>query len=269
MIHRIWLGSDPMPEEFVEYGETWRRHHPEWRMELWTDERLPELVNGAVLERSRNQSERSNVIRYELLGAQGGLYVDTDVECLRPIDDLVDGHDAFAATTVPGRVGSAVIGSVPGHPAMARAVELVGERVGVGKQTNATGPGFLTEVLTEFPDVTIFGSETFYPYTYKERHRRGEEFPAAYAVHHWARTWEEGADDLARRVERLEAKVARMRAQRDEARRGQADARARLTALEAGDARRTRRPVTRVRAALARVSGAVRRRPGVAPRTRT
>lgn len=265
VIHRIWLGPDPLPEELERYGETWAHHHPGWEMRLWTDDHLPELVNRDVLDSGRNHSERSNVIRYELLHGQGGLYVDTDVECLRPIDPLVEGLDAFAAYTVPGRVGSAVVGAVPGHPAMARAVELVGARVGTGKQTNATGPGFLTEVLAGFPDVTVFGPETFYPYSWKERHRAGEEFPDAYAVHHWAKTWEEGPEELRARLDHLEAKLAKAKAERDEARRREREARDRLAAARSASGPNGGGIGRRVRSAV----GAMRRRPtsGSGPRT--
>ena len=48
-----------------------------------------------------------------LLAQHGGVYVDTDVECRKPLDELLTGVEAFAALELPGRLGTAVIGSVP------------------------------------------------------------------------------------------------------------------------------------------------------------
>jgi mannosyltransferase OCH1-like enzyme len=177
-----------MPAEYVGYGETWRRHHPHWEMRLWTDADAPA---PAGVERARNLAERVDLVRYEILRRHGGVYVDTDVECLRPIDELLRGVLAFAAYEVPGRVCNAVLGAVPDHPAFARAVELAAETVGRGTYPEATATTFLTYVLERFEDVTLFGPERFYPELWDGTHNNGGEAP--YASHHWAKAWRAGA----------------------------------------------------------------------------
>jgi inositol phosphorylceramide mannosyltransferase catalytic subunit len=201
-----------MPEPFRRYGDTWRHHHPDWEMKLWTDDELPPLSYPDSFARGRNHSERSDVLRYELLRQFGGIYVDTDLECLRPVDPLLKGVTAFAAHYRAGRVGTSIMGSIPHHPVFERAVEGVRERVGRGRYPASTGPALLTEILADFPDVTIFGPETFYPYRWNERHRAHEAFPDAYAVHHWAVSGRElytpTPAHLTAEVERLRAKLA-------------------------------------------------------------
>lgn len=34
-IHRIWLGEAQMPPEYVRFGQSWSRHHPDWEMQDW------------------------------------------------------------------------------------------------------------------------------------------------------------------------------------------------------------------------------------------
>lgn len=51
------------------------------------------------------------------------------------------------------------------------------------------GPGFLTRIAMQTPNVTLFPPSVFYPYHWRETHRRLESFPQAYAVHHWQGTW--------------------------------------------------------------------------------
>lgn len=206
IIHRIWLGSAPMPAEFERYGETWRRHHRDWELRLWTDENMPKLRFPDALERARNHGERSDLLRYEILSRLGGVYVDTDMECRRPLDSLLDGVSAFAGRVRPGKLGNAIIGAAPGHPAIERMLSEATARVGTGHVSGATGPRLLTGVFGEAEDVTIFEPEVFYPF----HHRRspdGGDFPGAYAVHHVEASWktsEQLREDIRRLRDRLE-----------------------------------------------------------------
>jgi mannosyltransferase OCH1-like enzyme len=222
LIHRVWLGPDPLPEEFAHYGETWRRHHPEWEIRLWTDADLDELPLPDAFSRARDHVERSDVLRLELIRAIGGVYVDTDVECRRPIDPLLDGVTAFAAHQRPQSdiVNNAVMGAVPHHPAFEQAIEEIERTVGTGGVLDSTGPHFLTPILGGRPDVTIFGHEKFHPYYATEPHRRDEDFPEAYAVHHWSGHWKtrefyeaQSARHRAR-IRRLQARVGALKQKR-------------------------------------------------------
>lgn len=184
VIHRIWLGGGAMPEQYVEYGRTWERLHPGWTMRLWTDDDAP---MPAGIERARALSERADLVRYEVLRQHGGVYVDTDIECRRPIDDLLDGVVAFSAYEEPGRLCNALMGAVPGHPAMARLCELAAVTVGHGAYPQATATTFSTFVLERFDDVTLFAPDRFYSELWDGRVTTTDEPP--HAIHHWAKSW--------------------------------------------------------------------------------
>jgi inositol phosphorylceramide mannosyltransferase catalytic subunit len=211
IIHRVWLGSAEMPEEYVRFGESWREHHPDWEMWTWTDDKLPPLTHPDALERCRNFGEASDVLRYEALYRYGGIYVDTDVECRRSLEPLIADVSAFGAWQRPGVIGSAVVGSVAEHPAIAEVLRVVSEGAGSGPQVEATGPVALTRVLEHADDVKLFGPETFFPYDYWEipldpEVDAAEGAPDAYAIHHWHATWVT-REDLMRRTRKLMARV--------------------------------------------------------------
>ena len=231
VFHRIWLGPNPLPEEFEAYGETWRRHHPEWEMRLWTDEDLAGLQPPEPFDRARNLTERADVLRYELLRRFGGVYVDTDFECRAPLDGLIDGLEAFAGYQMPGSVCNALIGVAPGHPALEAAVARLPGRVGSVPFPDSTGPTFFTELLADFPEVMVFDPPVFYPYLWTELHRRDEEFPEAYAVHHWAESWR-SPEKLRARIEKLHGRLAKAERARESAERRTDDALARLEEAE-------------------------------------
>ena len=191
-LHRVWLGSAEMPEEVLRYGASWQEHHPGWELRLWTDADLRDLDLDAVANRARSASELSNAVRYEVLRRHGGVYVDTDVECRRPIEPLLRGIDAFAVLELPGRVGTAVLGAVPGHTVFERAAREARRTLGLGEHSaDANGPYFLSLVLEQQPGVAILGADTFYPFRWNQPERRNGQFPDAYGVHHFSETWKD------------------------------------------------------------------------------
>lgn len=208
ILHQVWVGPDPFPQELVGYRESWRRHHPEWEMRLWTEESLPrDLVRPEVYERLRNPAERSDIIRLEVLFRFGGVYVDTDMECLRPIDPLleedVDFFVAGARGVKGGRAHNAVIAAVSGHPVLERALRELRPVTEFGIDKRGTGPQFLNELLRDHPEVKICPPESFHPVTDVEREQ-------AYAVHHLTTLWKT-EDVWKQRVRNEQRKLAAAR----------------------------------------------------------
>ncbi len=237
VFHRVWVGHEPMPEEFVRFGETWARHHPGWEMRLWTEDNLPELRRREILEPHRMPAERADILRYEVVWRYGGVYVDTDMECLRPIDELIEGLDFFTAEQKPGRIALGIFGAAPGHPLLDRAIAEARfvhyERPGEEEaryDKYGTGTLAFQSVITDFPDAKVFPAHLFYP---------GDDVDGAYAKHYAARSWMSfDPEQRARRI--LEAEVAKWkeRFERAEKRRVRAEVRLERVTAERDEARR-------------------------------
>ena len=185
ILHQVWLGPNPLPDDFVAYRETWREHNPEWTLELWTEDHLPdELRRGEVYDRLRVPAERADILRLEVLWQFGGVYVDTDFECRRSLEPLLDGVDFFTAYLKPGRVNNAIIGATPRHRILERALTELMPAQTYKYDKEAAGPLFLDRLVKDYPEITIFEPELFYPATPGERER-------AVAIHHAARSWKD------------------------------------------------------------------------------
>ena len=188
ILHQVWVGPNPMPQEHLDYRESWRRHHPGWELRLWTEENLPtDLVRKEAYERLRNPAERSDIIRLEVLLRFGGIYVDTDVECLRSIEPLLEGVEFCTTYVKRGMLSNAFIGAKPGHPILERAVRELRPRTEYGVDREATGPVFLTKLIRQYPEVTIFPLGYFYASS-------PSQYERAYAINHVARSWLEPED---------------------------------------------------------------------------
>lgn len=202
-----------MPVEFEPYRESWRKHHPGWELRLWGEDNLPDgLRTSAVYERDREPVERADILRLELLWRFGGVYLDLDMECLRPLDPLIEGLDFFGTEIKPGRVTNTVIGAAPGHPVFDRALsELTLHEPGARFDKTRSGPLFFDRVVRRFTGIPTFPPELFYPSTPEQRRD-------AYAVHHAARLWKD-ADEWRAVALRFEAQLREARIALEEERR--------------------------------------------------
>ena len=119
VIHHIWLGS-ALPKQFAALRDTWRRHHPTWRHVLWGDAEAASfgMRNRAAFDRATNFGEKSDLLRYEVLNRYGGVYVDTDFECTRPLDELADSCGFFTGVSNTGtfELNNGLIGAAAAHP---------------------------------------------------------------------------------------------------------------------------------------------------------
>lgn len=106
IIHQMWYqGDSSLPAKYRRYQASWRQHHPDWSFRFWDGLALRDHVaNHQPWYREKYDNlasvqERLDVARYCLLGTLGGFYVDMDIECFRPIDTLLHGHDLVLSKT--------------------------------------------------------------------------------------------------------------------------------------------------------------------------
>lgn len=192
VFHQVWLGKEPMPDEFVRYRKSWTTHHPGWTVRLWRRDTMPALQNQELYDKSLKFPQKTDIARYELLYRYGGVYIDADFECFRNMEPLLHGVEAFAALEDREAIGISILGARSGHPAFRALIDRLASWVRAHPRDPInvqTGPIYATHVLKGRKDITLFGPELFYPYSWAERHRKGEHFPRAYAAHHWAGAW--------------------------------------------------------------------------------
>jgi hypothetical protein len=196
VFHRIWLGKPP-PLDVLHFGETWQEHHPDWEMKLWTEDTLPPLKNRELFEEASTFAGKADIARYEIVEQFGGVYLDTDFECLKNIEPLLAEVEAFAASEDGALVSNSILGATPHHGFFQAAVVALPQVFAATRgqpPTVQSGPVYLTALRGHLaasggPTVKVFPASLFYPYHWSEPYRRGEEFPKAYAVHHWDASW--------------------------------------------------------------------------------
>lgn len=193
LFHWIWLGDEPLPEQHRAWIDSWLALHPGWKHLLWTEESRPTFVNEAQYLAADSLWQKADVARYELVYRYGGVYLDTDTECLRSFEPLLDGVEAFTVEHRPAAVldrrsraspqlENFAIGATLGHPWLAEMVARLPAAMEAGEGVlHETGPRFLTEVTRDRADVTIFGPSIFF---HRPAWLQPDVPDGAYAVHH-------------------------------------------------------------------------------------
>ena len=91
IIHYCWFGRGPMPELALKCIESWHRFMPDYTYKLWNEDNFDVESVPYVKEayEARKFAFVTDYVRLFALYTEGGIYMDTDVEVLKPYDDLL------------------------------------------------------------------------------------------------------------------------------------------------------------------------------------
>lgn len=89
IIHYCWFGGKAMPELALKCIESWKKYLPDYELRLWNEETFDLDMYPYAREAYENRKFAfvTDVVRLWALEKFGGVYMDTDVEILRPLDD--------------------------------------------------------------------------------------------------------------------------------------------------------------------------------------
>ena len=91
IIHYCWFGRGPMPELALRCIDSWHKFMPDYQYKLWNEDNFDIESVPYVKEayESRKFAFVTDYVRLYALFTEGGIYMDTDVEVLKPYDDLL------------------------------------------------------------------------------------------------------------------------------------------------------------------------------------
>ena len=91
-IHYIWLGGKELPKMVKKCMKSWKKYCPDYEIIRWDESNLNLDINRYCRQAydSKKYAFASDVLRFEVLKNEGGIYLDVDVELIKPLDDLLD-----------------------------------------------------------------------------------------------------------------------------------------------------------------------------------
>ena len=92
MIHYCWFGRNPLPESAQKCITSWRKYLPDYEIKEWNEDNFDVNIIPYTKEayEARKYAFMSDFARFWILYHYGGLYFDTDVEVIKPMDDIIE-----------------------------------------------------------------------------------------------------------------------------------------------------------------------------------
>lgn len=91
IIHYCWFGGNPIPENLQCCMESWKRLMPDYEIKRWDESNYD--INKCAYIREAYEAKKwafvSDYARLDICYTYGGIYLDTDVEVIKPFDDLL------------------------------------------------------------------------------------------------------------------------------------------------------------------------------------
>ncbi len=138
-IHYCWFGRGEKPALAKKCIDSWRKYHPDYEIIEWNEDNFDvnTIAYTAEAYEAKKYAFVSDYARFKILYEHGGLYFDTDVEILRPLDDII------AAGPFMGCQGKFRSGATPNE---------LGVAPGLGLGVNP-GLGLYKEILDYYKDL--------------------------------------------------------------------------------------------------------------------
>ena len=202
IIHYCWFGGAPLPESAKKCIESWEKCCPDYEIKQWSEENYD--VNKYQYTKEAYEKKRyafvTDVARLDIIYSEGGIYLDTDVELIKPLDDLLV-NQAYMGMETAGRVNTGQgFGAVKNHQIVKANLEVYAELEFDGATTCVT---YTTNLLKRFglqkkdinqdlQGITILPTDYLCPLSLETRKLVITE--NTFSIHHYDGGWKKGKD---------------------------------------------------------------------------
>lgn len=214
VIHYMWFGKNPIPNTLQRCIDSWKKYCPDYEIRCWNEdnydiEKIPYMKQAYE---KRAYGFVPDYARLDILYQYGGIYLDTDVELVRSLNDLLY-QEAFACVekwqTINFGGGS---GAIPHNEMIGQLLE---ERSKISfiednGRLNKTTCGYydtaffmrhgykINGKVQKINGVTIYPYEVFHPYDYMSG--IVTQTANTYGIHHFNGGWLDGSQANANRI---------------------------------------------------------------------
>ncbi len=117
VIHYCWFGGNPLPDLAIKCIESWKKFCPDYEIIEWNESNfnLDECVYAKEAYENKKWAFVTDYVRLKVLYDCGGIYMDTDVEVIKPLDSLLD-YKAVSGFESDSQIPTGLMASEKNHP---------------------------------------------------------------------------------------------------------------------------------------------------------
>ncbi|SFO35199.1 Capsular polysaccharide synthesis protein [Pseudobutyrivibrio sp. JW11] len=202
IIHYCWFGRNEKSGLVKSCIESWKKYLPDYEIIEWNEDNFD--VNICQYTKEAYEAGKwafvSDYARLYALQQMGGVYFDTDIEALKPIDEFLD-NKAFTGFEVKDCIVTAVLGFEKNHPLLGELIDtynhmsFINEDGSLNMTTNVT---LISNKLKEMGMISngkeqLVGDLKIYPQIYfcPNNFSRLWNKPSkkSYVIHHFDCSW--------------------------------------------------------------------------------
>ncbi len=209
IIHYCWFGGKPLPPLAKKCLKSWKKYLPDYQIVRWDENSFD--VNAHPFTKEALEAKKwafiTDYVRLFVLHEIGGVYMDTDVEVIKPIDEFLV-HSAFSSFESPFLIPTGLMSSSKHNSWISTLLEYYDNKHFFDKDGNSeliANTNIITQISQEKfnlqitnsyqvleGDVHIYPSDYFCPMNWETK--RIEPTNISYALHHFAGSWIEGKE---------------------------------------------------------------------------
>lgn len=201
-IHYCWFGDKPLSDKEEKYMKSWQQYCPDYEIKRWNEKNF-DIQAFSYVKKAYDLKQWafvSDVARLYALMTEGGIYLDTDMEIIRPLDYFLQ-FPAFLGFEIETRIATGIMGSEAHHPFITELFHDYEERPFQRAEKTEdveTNVIRITKILQTYGlkpnntkqrirDIEIFPRDTFSPKNYYTRKIDATE--NTYAIHQFSGSW--------------------------------------------------------------------------------
>lgn len=202
LIHYCWFGRSEMPEKFQANIDSWRRCCPDYEIIRWDESNYDVEKNRYMKQayESKCWGFVPDYARMDIVHQCGGIYMDTDVELLRSLDDLLACKFFCGFESVSFIALGLGFGAEKNNILLEETMEPYGQMDFIledGSLNPTPSPKYQTQVLVKHgplrngqtqitPEFAALSAKYFCPIN---PYGAGQPTADSFSIHHYAATW--------------------------------------------------------------------------------
>lgn len=203
IIHYCWFGGKPLPALAIKCIASWKKFHPDYEIKRWDESNFD--VNAIPYTRDAYIKGKfafvSDYARFFILYQRGGIYLDTDVELIRPLNDIL-AVGPFMGDEMPGRCAPGLgMGTYPKMTFLKEMIDFYHSLSFIKEDGSLNCNTIVTyttsalmkygykkvDAVQQIAGFTIYPAEYFCPINYFTKERLITL--NTYSIHHYAESW--------------------------------------------------------------------------------
>lgn len=211
-IHYCWFGRNKLPKLARKCIKSWKKYLPDYEIIEWNEDNFDINCNKYVKEayEAKKYAFVSDYVRLYAMYHYGGIYMDTDVEVIKSLDEFLI-HDAFSGFETEKDIPTGIMACKKGYQLFKEFLDYYENKSFINKDGSldlTTNVVIMTNICNKYGFIpnnslqtvkgfTLYPKTYFCPLNYNNKESNFSE--NTHTIHHFAGSWISQEDKKARK----------------------------------------------------------------------